>query len=83
MEEVGELIEASVIDDEYSDFESQTHAVKKEALDVVVTVMGLLQAHGVTWEYVEWTANEVAKKNDAKTLDTHELVNGKITRKAN
>ena len=81
MEEATELVEASVIEVEYQ-FEEYSHGVSREAADVVVTVIGLLQAHGISLEQFTEAVSSVVEKNDAKTLDTHELVNGKITRKA-
>lgn len=74
MEEVGELIA-----------DSATHergCMTEEAADVIVTVLGLLQSHGVTLAEINAACELVALKNDSKTTDTHELMNGKITRKA-
>lgn len=54
----------------------------KEASDVIVTVLGVLMASGVTYEVLERFMNDTALKNDAKTHDTHAInENGKVSRK--
>lgn len=81
MEEVGELIEASAL------LERDSSSVRirlftEELADVLVTALGLAQAHGVEMEDIERACEAVAEKNDAKTTNTHHLINGKITRKS-
>ena len=85
-EEVQELtdeIEAGNLEDAYL-----------ELADVFVTVFGQVLANGASAGQVAWFLEqltpealtdailEVAKKNDAKTWDTHTIVNGKVTRRA-
>jgi phosphoribosyl-ATP pyrophosphohydrolase len=56
-------------------------AMIEEAADVMVTVISTLMASGVTLRDLVQAMDAVIKKNDAKTANTHHLVNGKITRK--
>lgn len=56
-------------------------ALMEEASDVVVTIIGILQKRGVRPEWLWEEFEKVAQKNDAKTLDTHVIHNGLITRK--
>lgn len=79
MEEVGELIEASALEEDLPGH--RQNGLCEEAADVIVTTLGLLQAHGVALHELEAAIQAVVDKNDAKTLDTHALVDGKITRK--
>lgn len=54
----------------------------KEAADVLVTSIGLLQGLGFEYEDFEAAILATAKKNDSKTLTTHEVNSkGKIARK--
>lgn len=56
--------------------------VAKEAADVFVTTIGLLQWYGIPLDVLQDAIQFVAKKNDAKTLDTHEIrADGKIARR--
>jgi NTP pyrophosphatase (non-canonical NTP hydrolase) len=82
MEEVLELVEASVACDEWSvvDHPAPVGITLQEGADVIVTVIGLLQAHNIEYDALEAAIERVIAKNDAKTHETHELVNGKITR---
>ncbi len=73
-EEVGELIEA------VRDGDSSQH-IGEEAADVIVTVLGVCFAAGLSIEDVVQQVNRVVLKNDAKTTDTHALIAGKIRRK--
>lgn len=82
MEEVAELLEESAWDDASHPSSRRSYEVCSEAADVVVTVMGLLQAHDVKLEDFAASMERIAAKNDAKTADTHLMANGKITRKA-
>lgn len=54
----------------------------EEAVDVIVTLFGVLAARGITYLAIQDAVNEVRWKNDAKTAETH-YVNGagKIQRK--
>lgn len=54
----------------------------KEAADVVVTIIGLLQARDCVFEQFEIACQHVVSKNDSKSLDSH-FVNekGLIARK--
>lgn len=49
--------------------------------DVLFTAVGVMLAFGLTPAALAETVQFVIAKNDAKTLDTHAVVNGKITRK--
>lgn len=80
MEEALELMEAST-SDELSFGSNDEDVLADEAADVMVTVCGLLLAHMIDREYLSAAIERVIAKNDAKTLDTHALINGKITRK--
>lgn len=55
--------------------------VVEEAVDLFVVTLALLQAHDVTDDMLAQAIEHVIAKNDAKTAATHELVNGKITRR--
>jgi NTP pyrophosphatase (non-canonical NTP hydrolase) len=75
-EEVGEFIEAA------HDGDDLTHTAE-EAADVIVTVIGLCAAAGVSPDKLIEQMYAVCAKNDAKTPATHEVnANGKISRKA-
>jgi hypothetical protein len=57
-------------------------AAAEEAVDVIVTMMGVLQNLGVGYETIAKAMYAVAEKNDAKTNETHAVnKNGKIARK--
>lgn len=74
-EEVDEFIEAA------HDNTSRIH-IAEEAADVIVTVIGLCEAAGVTGDELVEQIYAVIAKNDAKTHDTHEInTNGKIARR--
>jgi len=74
-EEVEELIEAARAGDD------PAH-IAEEAADVIVTVIGLCTAVGVTPARLEEAIFAVARKNDAKTHETHAVdENGKISRR--
>lgn len=86
MEEVGELVVASALLEVPICFGGEAPPVEdwdvaNEAADVIVTVLGLCQSHGITLAEIEAACERVAAKNDAKTPETHALVNGKISRK--
>ena len=74
-EEVGEVIAAA------RDGGNTGH-IAEEAADVMVTVIGVCEAAGVSMEDVIAQVYKVAAKNDAKTHETHVYVNGKITRRS-
>lgn len=55
-----------------------------EAVDMLVTAIGLLQGFAVTLEQFQSYMKAIAVKNDAKTLETHEVrPDGKIARRGN
>lgn len=56
--------------------------IANEAADVLVTTIGMLLAMGMKPHELAAAISRVIAKNDSKTHATHELVNGKITRKA-
>lgn len=57
-------------------------ALEEEAVDVIVTIIGILQKRGVRPEWLWEEFEKVAQKNDAKTLDTHVIHDGLITRRS-
>lgn len=72
MEEVGELVADSATYE-------RAH-IPDEAADVIVTVLGLCQSHGITLAEIEAACERVAAKNDAKTVENgYALVGGKIS----
>lgn len=86
MEEALELIQASAKLSFYDDTGNITPVVVvqntvDEAADVLVTVCGLLLAHEIDPDALSKSIERVIAKNDAKTGTTHELINGKITRR--
>lgn len=60
---------------------TQTDHLAGEAADVLVTLLNTLYAVGVEYSQLEAALNRTIEKNDAKTHDTHEVVNGLIARK--
>ena len=78
IEEVLELITVSVLEDNghggYRD-------IINEAADVIVTVLGLLQGHDIEYDDLLTAMGRIAEKNNAKTTETHHIVNGLITRR--
>lgn len=73
-EEVRELIEA------VRQAES-AQRIGEEAADVMVTVLGICFAAGLNVENVAQQIQTVIAKNDAKTHDTHAVIDGKIRRR--
>lgn len=55
--------------------------VALEAADVFFTLMGVLRAAGIGTVPFKVALDKINQRNDAKTLDTHFVVAGKITRK--
>lgn len=79
-EEFRELMRESVLCD--ADwYDGDKSPLSCEAVDLFVVTLGLLQAHGVSDDDLAEAIAAVIAKNDAKTTATHELVNGKITRR--
>lgn len=74
-EEADELVEAA------STGEDIDH-IAEEAADVFVTAIGVCWSRGVDVEKLIEQVYAVIDKNDAKTHETHVLVNGKITRRS-
>ena len=59
-----------------------SHNAVHELADTIVTGMGLLQCLGYAPDDLERAIEDVIRKNDAKTLDTHHVNEwGKIARK--
>lgn len=78
LEEVGEFLETSLgLELGYP----AKDAMLEEAADVYITLAGVLQSHGVLFAEFENAIRQVAEKNNQKTLETHETVNGFIRRK--
>lgn len=76
MEEVGEFLFA-FIDIEMSDMDAP-----QEGADVLVTLMGLLQYCDFSYQDFQQAVQATIRKNDSKTLDTHEVdKRGKISKK--
>lgn len=73
-EEVRELIDAVRQRDD-------TAHMGEEAADVIVTVLGVCFAAGLNIEDVIRQIEAVIRKNDAKTFETHAVIDGKIRRK--
>ena len=84
-EESYELLRASAEAEYISiggiDSDRERMKLTHEAVDLIVVTLALLQAHGVTDDDLAQAIDAVIAKNDAKTHATHELVNGKITRR--
>jgi hypothetical protein len=81
VEETRELIEASTLST--ANFEADEHQIEviREAADVVVTALGLVQAHGISFDQFAYEMLAKVRGNDAKTPDTHEVRDGKIRRR--
>lgn len=78
-EEVLELMEASVLESTSYNPDYTLRALADEAADVLVTVCGLLQAHGVTPEQFGAAIGRVNAKNAAKTeANGYRMVANKI-----
>lgn len=57
-------------------------ALVEEAVDVIVTTIGILQKFGVDIDDLMEKIELVALKNDAKTHETHVIWNGLITKRS-
>ncbi len=73
-EEVREVTEAA------QDGTDKNH-IAEEAADVIVTLIGVCHATGVTPEQLIEQLYVVVAKNDAKNHDTHVYTDGKIRRR--
>jgi NTP pyrophosphatase (non-canonical NTP hydrolase) len=73
-EEVREVTEAA------QDGTDKNH-IAEEAADVIVTLIGVCQAAGVTPDQLIEQLHVVVAKNDAKNHDTHVYTDGKIRRR--
>lgn len=51
-----------------------------EAADVIVTVLGILQQVGISYDELHKAMEQTQLKNDAKSERTHEVINGKISK---
>lgn len=74
-EEADELKEASALK---GDAYPHVDTVADEAADVLYTVFGLLQAHGITLEEFRAACERVRAKNDAKRPPEWAYTDGKI-----
>ena len=74
-EEHHELQEASIIDDQFG---TNKWSLVAEAADVLVTVCGLLQAHGISYGDLCEGVGRVLAKNDGKRQPAYTMTNGKI-----
>lgn len=85
-EESYELLRASFEADYISiggiDADRERMKLTREAVDLIVVTLALLEAHGVSEDDLAQAMAAVIAKNDAKTHETHALVNGKITRRS-
>lgn len=82
MEEVGEFMVAHVQAQNATNV-GVSQALVEEAADVLVTTLGMLMAYTQTPDALRDAIQRVIAKNDAKTLDTHEVNSaGKIARKS-
>lgn len=82
-EEADELKEASVVLDEWAPVPEMTLGnlevkLADEAADTLVTLCGLLQAHGISREAFEAACQRVMAKNDSKRQPEWVYANGKI-----
>ena len=80
-EEADELKEASIISQLASmeGYFENTEDIANEAADNFVTIIGLLQAHGITLEELDAAIERVIVKNDRKTAENgYAVINGKI-----
>lgn len=75
LEEVNELLEAVVS-------EQDREHIAEEAADVIVTTIGICASVGVGIEELVKQIYKVIDKNDAKTLETHINLDGKIRRRS-
>lgn len=73
-EEAGELAEAAAAGQD-------ADHIAEEAGDVFVTAIGVCWAAGVSMERLVEQVYAVIAKNDAKTHDTHVVLDGKIRRR--
>jgi NTP pyrophosphatase (non-canonical NTP hydrolase) len=71
LEEVNELLEA------VASGQDRDH-IAEEAADVIVTTIGLCASMGVEIDELVEQIYKVIEKNDAKTLETHKNLDGKI-----
>lgn len=77
-EEFRELIHASA----FASMGLGRKPVLEESVDLLVVVLGLLTAHGLTENDLMQAIDTVIVKNDSKTHETHYVdSNGKITRR--
>ena len=71
------------VEEEYREFQyaQDAQARTEEAVDLLVTVLGVLQMEGVQLEELEKMVANVIIKNNAKNEHTHELKDYKIVRR--
>ena len=75
LEEVNELLDASAGE------QDRAH-IAEEAADVIVTTIGVCASVGVGINELVEQIYQVIEKNDAKTIETHVYLDGKIRRKS-
>lgn len=81
-EECGELTDAARLLSATRAIYRTHHDIEMEAVDVIVTVLGVLRVFGIGADELVAAMRTVAMNNDAKTHDTHYLRDdGKIARK--
>lgn len=82
VEEVGEFLFECSRTQVHASLNAHLPEPSKEGADVLVTIMGLLQGMYEGYGDFEKAVQSTIEKNDAKTLDTHEVrADGKIARR--
>ena len=77
-EEILELMEASTRNEDYP---LDLNNLLEEAADVMVTLCGLLQAHGLELDFFESACRRKLQNNNEKTAaNGYSVFNGKISR---
>ncbi len=79
-EEFVEFMEASTALD--LGFPAKDELVEESA-DLIYTIFGVLQRHGIIFAELYTAMDRVAHKNDIKTTETHEVRKGQVVRKVN
>lgn len=80
-EEINEVFDAMAKLGVDEDNLGKRQDLAQEAIDLLVTVMSALMAMNIQYAELEYAANAVIQKNDAKSHITHVVYNNKITRK--
>lgn len=71
------------VEEEYEEFKhaQDNENLVEEAVDLMVTVIGVLQIEGVSLDQLQSAVGKVILKNGGKTEATHELKNHQIVRR--